>query len=92
MGRAIATMKIMPEGPGIDLNAIRDQALVKVKEYAGDVETKVVEEPIGFGIVALKITFVMDENLGSPDALEEHITSIEGVNSFEIIDVRRAMG
>jgi translation elongation factor EF-1beta len=34
----------------------------------------------------------MDEALGSPDALEETIRGIEGVQSVEVTDVRRAIG
>ena len=34
----------------------------------------------------------MDESKGSTDALEEDIKGIEGVNSVETVDVRRAIG
>jgi len=34
----------------------------------------------------------MDESKGSTDTLEESIISIEGVNSVETVDVRRAIG
>ena len=50
------------------------------------------QEPIAFGLKALKITFAMDENKGSTDTLEEDINGIEGVNSVEVVDVRRAIG
>ena len=49
-------------------------------------------ESIGFGLKALKIIFVMDENKGSPDPVAEKISEMEGVNSAEITDVRRALG
>ena len=49
-------------------------------------------EDIAFGLKALKITFVMDESIGSADALEEQLKEIEGVKSVETIDVRRALG
>lgn len=92
MGKAIVTMKIMPESPDVDLEAVQVKALELVAKFAGEGQTKNEIEPVAFGIKALKITFVMDEDLGSPDALEEPIQAIEGVNSFEIIDVRRALG
>jgi len=34
----------------------------------------------------------MDEQKGSTDPLEKEIQAIEGVNSVEVIDVRRAIG
>ncbi len=92
MANAVVTMKIMPESPEVDLEKVKEEAIKKIAEFAGEGETRTEIEPIAFGLKALKITFVMDEALGSPDALEEPIKSIEGVNSFEITDVRRAVG
>ena len=82
----------MPETPDVDLKKLEEDALNKIKEFAGEGETKIEIEPIAFGLKALKITFVMDENLGSTEPLEKSISEIEDVSSFEIIDVRRAIG
>ena len=92
MASVIATIKIMPESPEIDLNDIEKSAKKLIAEFAGEGETKTEQEPIAFGLKALKITFVMDEAKGSPDPLADKIKEIEGVNSAEIIDVRRAIG
>ena len=82
----------MPESPEVDL----EQLKVKVKEaivnYAGEGETKDEVVPVAFGLKALKIIFVVDEAKGGTDALEREVSEIEGVNSIEVIDVRRAMG
>jgi elongation factor 1-beta len=82
----------MPESPEIDLKLIEEQALKHIKEFAGDRDTKVMQEPIAFGLKALKILFVMDEKLGSTESLEEDIKTIQGVQSVEVTDVRRAIG
>ncbi len=92
MANAVVTMKIMPESPDVDLEAVKDKALVIIEGFAGKGDTKVDIVPIAFGLKALNIIFVMDEALGSPDSLEEKIVGIDGVNSFEITDVRRAVG
>jgi len=95
MATAVVTVKIMPESPEVDLNAIKDKVQSILREFTGrddPVEQKVEIEPIAFGLKALKIIFTMDEAKGSPDVLEEKITSIEGVRSFEVTDVRRAIG
>jgi translation elongation factor EF-1beta len=36
--------------------------------------------------------FVMDENKGATDELEESISKLNDVNSVEVVDVRRAIG
>jgi len=92
MADVILTLKIMPESPEIDLNSLAEQIKSKITEYAGEGEIKTEEEPIAFGLKALKLTFVADEEKGSTDSLEEGIKNIEGVNSCEVVDVRRAIG
>lgn len=92
MAKAIATVKIMPESPEVNLNKIEELAKERIADFAGKGETKTEIEPIAFGLKALKIIFVMDENKGSPDPVAEEIAKIDGVNSAEISDVRRAIG
>lgn len=92
MAKAVVTVKIMPESPTVDLSKIEKEAKKEIADFAGKGETKTEIEPIAFGLKALKIIFVMDENKGSPDPVAENIARIEGVNSAEIIDVRRAIG
>jgi elongation factor 1-beta len=92
MANAIVTFKIMPEDPEVDLKRVEEQALAEIESYAGKGDTKVVVEPIAFGLKALIITFIVDEKLGSPEPLEKTLEKIEGVNSVETVDVRRAIG
>ncbi|MBU1201402.1 MAG: elongation factor 1-beta [Nanoarchaeota archaeon] len=92
MANAIVTIKIMPESPEIDLKSLETQAKEKITAFAGEGETRTEIEPIAFGLKAVKITFVMDEKLGSPDKVSEEISALEGVNSAEVVDVRRAIG
>lgn len=92
MANAVVTVKIMPESPEVDLSKIEQAAKEKIKEFAGEGETKTEIEEIAFGLKALKILFVMDESKGAPDPVAEEIDKLEGVNSAEISDVRRAIG
>ena len=92
MAQVVITLKIMPSSPQIDLGNIYQEAKAKIADFSQNDEMKSEQEPIAFGLKALKITFVMDENKGSTDTLEEDIKGIEGVNSVETVDVRRAIG
>jgi elongation factor 1-beta len=92
MGTAIVTIKIMPKSPEVDLTALEEKVKVEIASFAGEGETKIEIEPIAFGLKALKIIFIMDESLGSPDVLSEKVNEFEDVNSAEISDVRRAIG
>tara|TARA_Y100000310_G_C20339836_1_gene649257 strand:- start:186 stop:464 length:279 start_codon:yes stop_codon:yes gene_type:complete len=92
MAVVIVTLKIMPESPETDLNNLETQAKAKIIDFSETKEIKTEQEPVAFGLKALKITFVMDESKGSTDSLEENIKNIDGVNSAEAVDVRRAIG
>tara|TARA_Y100000294_G_scaffold174977_1_gene194094 strand:- start:4594 stop:4872 length:279 start_codon:yes stop_codon:yes gene_type:complete len=92
MAKVVVTIKIMPESPEVDLGKVEDEAKSKIKDFSDSEEMKSEQEPIAFGLKALKLTFVSDEEKGSTDSLEEQLKTIEGVNSVETIDVRRAVG
>ena len=92
MANAIATVKIMPVSPEVNLDELEKKAMEKIVAFNDNKETKVEIEPIAFGLKAVKIIFVMDEAKGSPDQVADQIREIEGVTSAEITDVRRAIG
>ena len=92
MAIAIATFMIMPLDPEQDLDKITVEADKLIREFAGDTEHRVTREPIAFGLVAIKFIFVVDEKKGSLDSLQDDIKKIEGVNSCELSDWRRAIG
>ena len=63
-----------------------------IKDFSGEAQVKAEQEPIAFGLIALKLQFVMDESIGSTEKLEQKLAGIEGVSSAEVVDVRRAIG
>ena len=92
MANVIITLKIMPESIDIDLHKVEADAKKKIIDFAGPGDTKVEQEPIAFGLKALQIIFVMDEDKGSTEKLEDEVKEINGVKSVEVTDVRRAVG
>ena len=92
MADVVITLKIMPDSPDVDLKRVESESLEKIKSFSGMENYKVEEEPVAFGLKALKILFVMDEAKGTTDPLEADIEKIKGVNSVEVTDVRRAIG
>jgi len=92
MANAVVTVKIMPESPDVDLDALKEKSLQEIAKFNGGKDTKVDIQPVAFGLKAISIIFVMDEALGSPDPVAEKITQYEEVASAEISDVRRAIG
>jgi len=92
MNSVVVTLKIMPETPEVDLEALRIIILKHIEDFAGAGQTKYEIQPVAFGLKSLTILFVMDEAIGSTEALENKITELSGVQSVECTDVRRAIG
>ena len=91
MADVIITFRIMPVSPEVDLEGIKVKAKEAITAFGGEVGKESIE-PVAFGLKALILIFVMDENKGSTEELEAQITQVEGVNSVECTDVRRAVG
>ncbi len=91
MANVIVTLKIMPQSPESDLKAIEHAASIKIKAFSGEI-AKTEHVPVAFGLKSVNIMFIMDEDKGSTEALENEISRIAQVNSVDVIDVRRTFG
>lgn len=91
MAQVVVTIKIMPESVDVDLKELEAKAKQEITNLGGDVG-KVDIEPVAFGLKSINLIFVIDEKRGSLDPIEEKLASLEGVQSAEVSDVRRAIG
>ena len=89
MGEVLTTMKIMPDSPEVDLDAMKATIIDSMPEGAEIHEIS--EEPIAFGIVAVILSFITDDGEGGSEPVEEMVSAIEGVASIEITGVGRLM-
>jgi elongation factor 1-beta len=92
MAQIIITIKIMPESPEVKMDDLKVEVEKKVKAFAGEGDLKFEENPIGFGLSSLNVLFVMDEEGGSTEKLEDDLRSLEEISSAEVVDMRRALG
>lgn len=89
MGEVLTTMKIMPDSPEEDLEAIKTTIQDSMPEGAKIHE--IAEEPIAFGLVAIILSFITDDGEGGSEPVEEMVSDIPGVASIEITGVGRLM-
>ena len=92
MANVVITLKIMPNDTSVDLSHLETLAKKEIVHFCNSQEFKTGIVPIAFGLKSLNIIFVMDEAKGSTEKLEQKINQIEGVESVEVTDVRRAIG
>lgn len=89
MGEVLATIKIMPEGPEVDLEQMKQDIQAAIPE--GTEFHKIEEEPIAFGLVALNVMVIVDDGEGGTEQAEENLAKISGVSNVTVTDVGRLM-
>ena len=91
MAQVVVILKVMPTGTDIDLKHIEKSAVSEITKFGGNFAKSEVK-PVAFSLNSLLLYFIMEESIGSTEALESTISKIEGVNSVDVIDVRRTVG
>ena len=88
MAKVLALLKVYPADAGIDLGKLVEQ--IKAKLPQGYEITRHEEEPIAFGLKALKLYVLMpEEEEGGTSRLEEIVRGVEGVDEVEVEAVHR---
>ncbi len=88
MSDVAVTLKVMPENPEVDLEALKEQ----IKNAVGEEQyERVEEEPIGFGLVALNVTIVVDDGEGGSEPAEKAIADLADVATVEVTHMTRLM-
>ena len=87
MGKVAARMKVMPQGPEEDIDALQDRLENALPE--GAKISRVDREDVAFGLVALFPTVVIPDEAGGTDAVEDAFGTVEGVESVDVDEVGR---
>ena len=90
MATVVIIVKLMPDSPQTDLEAIKNQAR-KMLEPEGAKNISFEENPIAFGLKAIMMKMDMPEEKGT-DIVESKLAQIPHVSSLTIEDYRRAFG
>lgn len=83
VGQVIVVFRVMPD----DMENFED---IK-KEVSIFKPKKMEEEPIAFGMKAVKATFLVPELEGELDKLEENLRSISHVADLEVLEMSRSL-
>ena len=87
MGKIVIAYKILPSESTVDLEVLKE----KIKKQLADIASiqRFAEEPIAFGLSALKVNMVLPERDGILDETEKRITDIEEVGQIHTLGVTR---
>lgn len=82
MGGVAVILRVMPESPEINIENLKKALRQKLPSIQ-----EIKEEPIGFGLKALKVLAVVNDAGGETDAVEKILNEVAGVERAEIIEV-----
>jgi elongation factor 1-beta len=82
MGKVLALMKVMPSSVEVDLEKLKNE-LGNVMPPEATLRG-CVEEPIAFGLVALKVSVILDDSAGGTDAIEKAFQKLENVSEVQV--------
>ena len=93
MAQVIVTLKIMPESPEVDLEAIKTKAQEIAKENGSMGKMLVDEQPIAFGLkaVILKAMYHVEEGKDF-DGIASKMKEIENVQTAEVAGMDLPLG
>ena len=87
MGKIIIVYKIFPSESTVDLNVLKEKITEKLADIASI--KRFAEEPIAFGLCALKVNMVLEEKEGIADETEKRMAAIEGVGQIQTLGLTR---
>lgn len=87
MGKIVIVYKIFPSESTVNLKILEEKIRTKLSDIASI--QKFVEEPIAFGLCALKVNMVLPEKSGILDEAEKRMTEIEDVGQIQTLGMTR---
>ncbi|MFQ6105854.1 MAG: elongation factor 1-beta [Candidatus Hydrothermarchaeaceae archaeon] len=87
MAEVLITLKIMPDDASVNIEAI----MKSIKRIDVARLNKIEEEPVAFGIVALKTSFVARDEGGAAEKIENSLKNIDGIGSVEVVETTRLL-
>ncbi len=87
MGEVFLKYRIMPEGTEVDIDALVGEIKGALPAFAQmqNAEAK----PFAFGMKCLEAGFVVEDEEGNNDKLEETVSGVNGVQSVELLEMGR---
>ncbi|MFB6309874.1 MAG: elongation factor 1-beta [Salinirussus sp.] len=87
MGKVAAAIKVMPESPDVDLDALQERLERSLPE--GAKINGFERDDVAFGLVALIPTVLVPDEAGGTEAVEEAFAGVDGVESVSVENVGR---
>jgi elongation factor 1-beta len=92
VSKVLVDLKVLPESPEVDYEELAEEVRERLEslDIVESVEG-IEEEPIAFGLKALRVKVVVPDAEGGTDRLEEELRDLEHVNQVEVVSASRTL-
>lgn len=82
-----ATIRIMPSDTNTDLEKIKRELNNIINKFGKLHKTEI--KPIAFGLESIDLVILLNDKKGGIGEIESQVKELDGVGSFEILDISR---
>lgn len=87
MAEILINLRIMPDGVDTDL----EEVIRKIRAIKSVRLNTIEKEPVAFGLVALKASFVSEDKEGGTEDIEKALRGIDGIKEIEVTGATRLL-
>lgn len=87
MGEVLLKYRVMPEGAEVDLGELESRVSASLPDFA--TLQKAEAKPFAFGLKALEVTIVVEDEEGNNDKVEETLHGVTDVQGVELVEMGR---
>ncbi len=88
MSGVAATIKVMPADADTDLNALKE-AIKAAIPASGKLNGEIIEQPIAFGLKALMVTVIVEDDEGGIEPVEDALNALPDAESVSVVNLDR---
>lgn len=88
MSGVAATIKVMPADADTDLNALKE-AIKAAMPASAKLNGEIVEQPIAFGLKALMVTVIVEDDEGGIEPVEDALNALPEAESVSVVNLDR---
>lgn len=89
MGDVNLTLRVLPDDPDVDLDALATQVEKSLPDKARLAGTAI--KPFAFGLKALMLSVIIPDESGLADQVEDALRGVDRVQGVELVDMGRLM-